>query len=262
VAIFNPVFLERAYSTPDVVEQRARIRAKLTPRRGEHGLDVGCGPGFLVCELASEVGAPGRSVGVDASAEMIATATERARRSALAGRTEFSQGDAEDLHFSSQSFDFVTAIQVYEYVTDIRRALAEAHRVLRPGGRLVVMDSDWDSCIWHVDDRERAGQVLRAWEAHFVHPRLPAEMPGLLAEAGFKVAGGSAVPLLNLHLDESSYSHGMVDVVSRFVSRTAGIPADVAQAWANDVRSQQAKGRYFFSLSRFLFVAERLAAGG
>ena len=262
MTIFKPVVLERAYSTPDVVEQRACIRAKLVARRGEHGLDVGCGPGFLVCEIARAVGPPGRSVGVDVSAEMVAAATERARRSALAERTEFAQGDATELCFSTQSFDFVTAIQVYEYVADVPRALAEAHRVLKPGGRLVVMDSDWDSSVWRVDDRERAGRVLKAWEAHFVHPRLPAELPGLLARAGFALVSTSVVPLLNLHLEENTYSHGMIDVVARFVSRKAGIPGDVAQAWADDVRSQEAKGRYFFSLSRFLFLAERSGTRG
>jgi len=50
-------------------------------------------------------------------------------------------------------------------------------------------------------------------------------------------------------------------VVARFVSRKAGLPESVAQAWADDVRNQDLEGRYFFSLSRFLFMAERPSTG-
>jgi len=262
VTTFSAPFLERTYSTADVVEQRARIRAKVAPKRGEHGLDIGCGPGLLSCELARDVGPSGRVVGIDTSSDMVVVSAERARRSALAGRTEFAVGDAVELHFPAQNFDFATAVQVYEYVADLPRALSEAYRVLKPGGLLVVMDSDWDSCVWQADDADRHARVLRAWEAHFVHPHLPALLPRLLGHAGFAVKSLSVVPIVNLHPDDTTYSGSMIDVIARFVSRKAGITEDVAQAWADDVRGQDLHGRYFFSLSRFLFVAERPIMGG
>ena len=68
--------------------------------------------------------------------------------------------------------------------------------------------------------------------------------------------------MVNLHPDDTTYSGSLIDVVARFVSRRAGIPEDVAQAWADDVRGQDLEGRYFFSLSRFLFLAERPMTGG
>jgi len=261
VTTFSAPLLERTYSTADVVEQRARIRAKVAPKRGEHGLDIGCGPGLLTCELAREVGPAGRMVGIDTSSDMVVVSAERARRSALAGRTEFAVGDAVELHFPAQNFDFATAVQVYEFVADLPQALNEVYRVLKPGGLLVVMDSDWDSCVWQADDVDRHARVMRAWEAHFVHPHLPALLPRLLGHAGFAVKSLSVVPIVNLHPDDTTYSGGLIDVIARFVSGKTAIPEDVAQAWAEDVRGQDLHGRYFFSLSRFLFLAERPITG-
>src|SRR5215831_2307224 len=72
--------LERIYASPEIVEQRARTRAALRIRPGERGLDIGCGPGFLSCELVREVGPSGRIVGIDASPEMLEAARARAAR--------------------------------------------------------------------------------------------------------------------------------------------------------------------------------------
>ena len=254
--------LERTASTADAVEQRARVRAKVGPKRGEYGLDIGCGPGLLACELARDVGPHGKVVGIDASPDMVVMSADRARRSALAGRTEFAVGDPAELNFPAQNFDFATAVHVYEFVADVPRALDEAYRVLKPGGLLVVMATDWDSCVWQVDDPSRHADVMRAWDAHFVHPHLPALLPRLLGHAGFGVRSLSVVPVVNLHPDDTTYSGSVIDVIAGFASHSATITDDVAQAWAEDVRGQDLHGRYFFSLSRFLFLAERPVKGG
>ena len=253
--------LEQVYSTPDVVEQRAHARTAVTARSRERGLDIGCGPGLLACELARDVGPRGRIVGIDPSPDMIAMCAERARRDALSGRTEFQEGDATDLRHPAESFDFITVTQVYEYVLDMQRALAEAYRVLRPEGRLVIIDTDWESCVWHTENRDRTARILSAWEQHFVHPHLPARLPGLLKGAGFHLRGVTVIPIVNLRLDGNTYSQSMLDIISRFVVGRAGVARKMAQEWVADVRSQAERGEYFFSLCRYLFLADRPAAG-
>jgi len=257
VATPSPALLDPARSTPDVAEQRARTRAILAPRSGERGLDIGCGFGLLACELARDVGPTGRVTGIDAVPDMIAACEERARHDAVTGRTEFRQADAEALPFSPASFDFVTAMHVYEYMTDVERGLAEVHRVLKARGRLAVLDSDWESCVWHAGDRDRTARVLRTWEQRFAHPHLPARVPALLRRVGFTLRSVTLIPVLNVELSEQSYSSGMIDVVARFVANRGGISEDEAALWAEDVRAQAARGEYFFSLSRYLFLAER-----
>jgi ubiquinone/menaquinone biosynthesis C-methylase UbiE len=87
-----------------------------------------------------------------------------------------------------ESFDVAVATQVLEYVKDVPGALTAMARVLRPGGRVLVLDTDWDSIVWHSSDEERMARVLAAWEQHPVDPHLPRRLRGWLERAGLQVA--------------------------------------------------------------------------
>ncbi|MDP2009250.1 MAG: methyltransferase domain-containing protein, partial [Phenylobacterium sp.] len=169
--------LEAIYMTPDVVAQRGRVIDLLAPAAGEHLLDVGVGPGLLALDLARLVGESGRMVGLDLAPAMVAAATAR-----LAGlsQAEVKIGDAANLDLPDGAFDGAVSTQVYEYVADMPRALAELHRVLRPGGRALILDTDWRSLVWHSSDPGRMDRVLACWDAHLADPHLPAKLGPLL----------------------------------------------------------------------------------
>jgi len=248
--------LETVYASPAIVAQRARTRAALGARPGERGLDVGCGPAFLACELGREVGPGGRIVGLDESPEMLEAARARITREGLTDRVEVREGDAARLAFPAAAFDFVTAVQVYLYVPDVEGALAEAARVLRPGGRLAVVDTDWDSCVWLTADRDRHRRVMEARGGHFAEPHLPARLPGLLARAGFRPAHAEAIPVLELNGDPGTFSGGLIGPTADLAVRY-GVPREDAEAWRADLLARASGGEYFFSLTRYLFVATR-----
>jgi ubiquinone/menaquinone biosynthesis C-methylase UbiE len=166
--------IRRVYSTPDVVQQRAEVLALLAAQPGERVLDVGSGPGFLVASLADAVGPAGAVRGLDPSAPMNAAARDLIKDRPWAG---IDDGDALKLPYPDAAFDAVVSTQVYEYVADIPRAFAELRRVLRTGGRAVVLDTDWDSVVWQVADRERHRRVMAAWEEHLVMPICPRRCP-------------------------------------------------------------------------------------
>jgi arsenite methyltransferase len=231
--------IEATYQTPDMVEQRRATGALLALQPGEHVLDIGSGPGFLAAEMAEEVGTRGRVVGVDPSPTMLAMG---ARRGAA---VEYVEGDALSLPFADATFDAAVAIQVYEYVADMPGALAEARRVLKPGGRLLILDTDWDSIVWHSGDRERMERVLTRWNDHLADPYLPRRLPGLLRDAGFERVEAAIIPILN---------RGQADDFSRGIMRTIVDFVDDHQ-WAEDLRAMG--DDYFFSLNRYVFTARR-----
>ncbi len=124
--------------------------AYLLPRLdpGMSILDVGCGPGTITVDLAGRV-APGRVVGVDASAEVIAQA------STLDADAEFMVADAYDLPFADAAFDAVHAHQVLQHLTRPVDALREWRRV---GGLVAARDVDYAGIVIHP-----LSDGLRAW---------------------------------------------------------------------------------------------------
>ena len=95
--------------------------------RGQDVLEVGCGTGLILKELAREAR---RAVGVDLSAGMLRRAHERGLRVA--------QGDATSIPFASESFDVVCSFKMLPHVRDLKAALAEMTRLVRPGGQLLL----------------------------------------------------------------------------------------------------------------------------
>jgi ubiquinone/menaquinone biosynthesis C-methylase UbiE len=116
-------------------------------RAGVQVLDVGCGPGTITADIAARV-APGRVLGVDAAAAVIADA----RASTGAPNVEFAVGDVYALDVADASFDVVHAHQVLQHLPDPVGALREMRRACRPGGIVAARDSDYAAFTWYPAD--------------------------------------------------------------------------------------------------------------
>jgi ubiquinone/menaquinone biosynthesis C-methylase UbiE len=119
---------------------------------GSRILDVGCGRGDDVIELARMVGPSGLVIGVDMRAEHIAMARRRTQGMHLP--LQFVVGDAHSLTFAAESFDACHADRTLRMLDNPAQGLAEMQRILKIGGRIVVSDLDWGTLV--VDDVDRA----------------------------------------------------------------------------------------------------------
>jgi arsenite methyltransferase len=247
--------VEAIYTAPDVVEQRRVVRVALALRPGDRVLDVGVGPGLLAAEMAPEVGPSGRICGIDVSDSMLAIARARADVPGGPG-IELELGSATNIPHPAESFDVVVSTQVFEYVDDVVGALDEVRRVLRLAGRVVLLDTDWDSVVWRSSDDARMQRVLTAFEEHLADPHLPRRLGDVLAKTGFTLTHLQVVPMLNAGYDARTLSAGLIDIITAFVPGRAGITEEEALAWADDLRALGSS--YFFSLNRYLFVASAL----
>jgi ubiquinone/menaquinone biosynthesis C-methylase UbiE len=110
-------------------------------------LDVGCGTGYLLRELAARVPAAAELAGIDAAPAMIETAREMARAAARDGRLRFTEGVAEQLPYPGETFDLVVSTTSFDHWADQQAGLAECARVLAPAGHLVLVDQ-FSAWLW------------------------------------------------------------------------------------------------------------------
>ena len=159
-------------------------------RPGTRALDIGCGAGYPSLVAARRVAPGGAVVATDLSSEMLNAASSAARRAGL-HNISFLEMDAEDLKLANASFDAVTNTYGLMFCPDAARALAEAYRVLMPGGRLalVVWDlpvkSPYFSVITGVATRQLGFQPPEPGAPGPFRFATPDALESLLRSAGF-----------------------------------------------------------------------------
>ncbi|BCL77580.1 methyltransferase type 11 [Ktedonobacteria bacterium brp13] len=154
--------------------------AQLQP--GEMVLDVGCGTGTIALVAKQRVGAAGRVCGIDPSPQLLAGAQRKAKHARLP--IDFQLGGIEHLPFPNQSFDVVLSTFVMHHLPDDlkRQGLAEIARVLKPEGRLLVVD------FKHPEGyQDRHGQFSGELDIQ--------DLPALMKEAGFSQTESGETPL-------------------------------------------------------------------
>ena len=167
---------EALYRTNQVLASRIGVRP------GERVFDAGCGLGASAVWLARELGA--EVVGVDLSPGHVYRARRLAHREGVLGSAVFERQDFTATSFPDESFDVVWAVESVCHTGDKSRFLTEAHRLLKPGGRLIVADLFRCARSLTPEEEELLGRWLRGWAL----PNLAtgAEFSGAARDVGFE----------------------------------------------------------------------------
>ena len=177
-------FLEDVEAFPSVAEVFQLQLKWLDIKEGDHVLDVGCGIGLQAQSMAKLVGPGGSVAGTDLSNVMIEIARGRAASSNLP--VEFFTADAAAQPFADQSFDCVRTERVLMYIQDTQAVLREFKRLLKPGGKVVVFDFDWDATVIAHRDKTLTRKIVRYASDSFPSGRIGGELFHQMRNAGFK----------------------------------------------------------------------------
>lgn len=239
-----------AYATADVVAIRQAQIDLLGPIDDAAIVDVGSGPGIYARDLALR-GA--RVTAVDSAPAMRAGAVAEAQAAGVV--IDVADGEANDLPFPDATFDAATLVQVIEYVPDAVGALREIARVLRPGGALLVCDTDWATASWGIGDAALAGRIKQAWcdtKPHFDAGR---RIPEWLIAAGYGIVAWEPRVLANADATGDTFHGHTWHTYRRLLERLGTVPNDELDRFDRLCAETTAAGTFTFTVTRHAWLA-------
>ena len=252
----------------EALEVRGRTPAQRRLRRrflrfmrvpvGARVLEVGCGTGVIVRDLAGMVGPRGRVVGVDRSRSLIQGARHLCRDHPARSRMMFRVADGARLPFRADRFDVALAVTVLLHVADPMAVVKEMARVVRPGGVVGVQDQDFGTVVCEHPDRALSARILdgvvaRIYEEPFSGRRLP----GLLHAAGLQ-----HVRLLTDVFQDTAltpYTENFLARRAENAVRFGLVDATEAQRWLEGFRGVLARGAFVLTINYYGAVGVKAA---
>jgi len=244
--------MDRVQTAPDVIAARADLLARLELGPGDAVLDLGCGTGDHTREVAALVVPGGRAVGVDFSTSMIGEATSRQAASPLPAT--FEQGDAQRLRFETGTFDACRTERMLCHVPDCRAAIREMARVVRPGGRVGILDVDCAGTFIDSSDRAITAAFVTTLTDVIRNPWIGRMLRREMGEAGLvdvdvrprviEINYGQAEPMIAMH---------------GALMEETGIGAGAVEAWRQELEYANLKGTFFMGMTMFSAVGRKPA---
>jgi SAM-dependent methyltransferase len=246
-------FLEDRARCPDQAQVNAALRDVVAGQPGERVLEVGCGSGALCRLVAPDLRPGGEMVGVDVAADMIATAE---RYAAMDPHLRFDVASAEQLPHDEGTFDAAFAARLLLHVADPLAVVLEMARVVRPGGRVVLMDWDWEALTVTHPDRELTRRLLH-WRCdhHGGDNWSGRQLLGHLLDAGLH--DPIVIPVVTLARDEAAALTGTLWRAAEVARNRGGITSHEHDAWVGELKQQIAAGRFLASIVYFIVRGER-----
>jgi ubiquinone/menaquinone biosynthesis C-methylase UbiE len=245
--------LEKRATDPSQQAMRHVFVADLAVPAGARLLDVGCGTGALTRMLARWPGI-GEVVGLDPAAAFLAKAREHTTG---LPHVTYREGDGHSLPFEASTFDVVVFDSVLSHIARPGQALAEAFRVLRPGGVVGVFDGDYATTTVALGDQDPLQACADATMAHSVTDRwLVRRLPALACECGF-----GSIRFRSHGFAETEGEGYMLTVVDRgadILQSSGQIGSDTARALKAEARRRLSRGIFFGHIAYGSLIARKL----
>jgi ubiquinone/menaquinone biosynthesis C-methylase UbiE len=237
-------YLDYVDSLPQTRQLKVNSYGYLGLEEGDVVLDAGSGPGYDAIRMAAIVGKTGQVTGIDISERMIAVAIARAEGTGLP--VSFRTGDVRNLPFPDASFDKVRIERTLQILDNPGQILDEMVRVLRPGGRLLCIEPDWETFVCDPGSRDTPRTFFR-----FCADQFPDGSTGRKLYRYFRKRCLAEVvvhpePLVLHDLALASKMLNMEQFLAA-AQETGVLMQDDVSAWLAELRAAEAKGQFTFA---------------
>jgi ubiquinone/menaquinone biosynthesis C-methylase UbiE len=241
--------LDAAEAIPAAARLRARSYELLRLPPGATVVDVGCGTARAVAELAEHAA---HAIGVDLDPAMLAAARRR-----FPG-IDVRAADVTGLPLGDGQVHGYRADKVYHILPDPDAALAEARRVLAPGGRIALLGQDWDIQVIDSGQAELTRRIVHARAATVPHPRIARAYRNLLLDAGFRDVD------IEVHTVVFTGPAGLPFLagLATAAHQTGAITGDEADGWIGEQTRRAEDDRLLVAIPMFLAAGTRRSDPG
>ncbi|MEV6006383.1 methyltransferase domain-containing protein [Streptomyces sp. NPDC051976] len=226
-------------------------RAVAAPAGGQV-VDVGAGTGSETRALAATVGPRGTAIGVEPHPGLRQVATERAATANSTAR--FVEGDAYALPLGDGEADTVWCERVFQHLDEPPKAAAEIARVLRPGGRVALLDTDWATMILHPGDPQVVAALTSGVLAAAANPYAGRRLVGQLAAAGLEIEDVGSQALIQ---DHRTVVWPLIRMMGATAVKDGRITAEQRDALYADLTAAAERQALHMSVTMFGVVARK-----
>jgi ubiquinone/menaquinone biosynthesis C-methylase UbiE len=250
-AVQMATFLEERSRYPDIQEVNQRLCDLVAAKPGERLLEVGSGSGVLCRLLAAHLQPNGCMVGIDISPEMAAMARKYALSKGISCGIAFKTSAAEALPYSDSCYDGAIAARLLLHVSNPDAVIREMVRVVKPGGRILVMDWDFDTVAVDHPDREQTRRLLH-WRSdhHGGNNWSGRQLWRRLQEAGLQNL--SVFPWVTVTHCESDGLTQSLWRAAQVACEGGAISSAEQEAWVKELKNRLQAGTFFASIVYFI----------
>jgi SAM-dependent methyltransferase len=235
------------------VKQRSYTLMQL--RQPAHVIDIGCGPGTDTVPLAGLVGAGGSVVGIDSDPDMIALASSRVRERHLSN-VNHHVGNALELPFDDATFDACRSERLFQHLSDPAQALSEMIRVTKPGGRVVVVDTDWGTLSFDSIEGDIERRLARVHaESVLRNGYAGRQLLRLFKEQSLRDVHVEVAPAWSTDYRLARIMT-LLDETERSALQQGIVSSEELRRWHAIMKASSERGTFFVSLSVVLLAAQ------
>ncbi len=223
--------------------RRLEILNTLDIESGQYVLDIGCGGGHLLKEIAKAVGPEGKAYGLDTSEDQL---NQARKRCSLYKNVFTIKGYANQISLENNSCDSICSVQTFEYIDNVDDSIKELTRILKPSSIFVNISILWEYYKFFGADEELNKTIHDTFKAHCFHQMLPTSLEGKLKKFGFKHIKHKPLPMFITNRDDNSPAKFAEEVIGQFAIQQ-GMSEIKVNEWKRQLKLAEDEGRFAYT---------------